>query len=48
VVADVRWQVILQELEAGDKIAGQEALPDKDQHCTAYSEQGILCLVDEV
>lgn len=31
-VADVRWQVILQELEDGGEIAGQEVLPDKEQH----------------
>jgi len=47
-VADVCWRVILQELEVGGEITGQEALPDKDQHCTAYSEQGFLCSADKV
>lgn len=42
-VANVRWGVVLQELEVGGEIAGQEALPDKDQHRAAYSEQGFLC-----
>nr|ACR37043.1 unknown [Zea mays] len=41
-VADVRRWVILQELEVGGEVAGQEALPDKDQHRAAYSEQGFL------
>ena len=42
-VADVCWRVVLQELEVRGEIAGQEPLPDKDQHCAAYSEQGFLC-----
>jgi hypothetical protein len=42
-VADVRRRVVLQKLEVGREIARQETLPDKDQHCAAYSEQGFLC-----
>jgi hypothetical protein len=47
-VADVRRWVILQELEVGGEVAGQESLPDKDQHRAAYSEQGFLCSADKV
>ena len=46
-VADVCWGVVLQELEVRGEIAGQEPLPDKDQHCAAYSEQGFLCWADK-
>jgi len=46
-VADVCWGVVLPELEVRGEIAGKEPLPDKDQHCAAYSEQGFLCWADK-
>ena len=34
--------VVLQQLDVGSEISNQEALPDKDEHGTAYPQQGVL------
>jgi hypothetical protein len=34
--------VVLQQLDIGREISNKEALPDKDEHSTAYPQQRVL------
>jgi hypothetical protein len=34
--------VVLQQLDIGGEISNQKTLPDKDEHSTAYPQQGVL------